>query len=183
MTDIEKDASRTKNHGNFHALLKFRVDAGDTILGEHLSTAARNATYTSSVIQNEIIAVLADHIRDQIIAKVRAARWFTVVADEVTDAANEEQLNLVLRYVDPDELIVREELVGLFECDTGITGRHLADKILSYDLDPIDLRGQAYDGAGNMAGSINGTAALITAQYPLVLYLHCTSHCLYLAVV
>ena len=122
--DIEKDASGTKNHGNFHALLKFRVDAGDTSLGEHLSTAARNATYTSSVIQNEIIAVFADHIRDQIISKVRAARWCTV---KVTDAANKEQLSLVLRYVDPDELIGREDLVGFFECDTGITGRHLAD--------------------------------------------------------
>ena len=36
-------------------------------------------------------------------------------------------------------------------------------------LDPINLRGQAYDGAGNMAGSVNGTAALINAQYPLAL--------------
>ena len=34
-----------------------------------------------------------------------------------------------------------------------------------------------------MAGSIRGTAALITAQYPLALYLHCASHCLNLAVV
>ena len=33
------------------------------------------------------------------------------------------------------------------------------------------------------AGSVNGTAALITAQYPLALYLHCTSYCLNLAVV
>ena len=105
-----------------------------------------------SVIQNEIIAVLADHIRDQIIAKVRAARWFAVVADEVTDAANKEQLSLVLRYVDPNELIVCEDLVGFFECDIGITGCHLADKIIGclnkYGLDPINLRGQAYDGAG-----------------------------------
>lgn len=34
-----------------------------------------------------------------------------------------------------------------------------------------------------MAGSVNGTAALISAQYPLALYLHCASHCLNLAVV
>ena len=33
-----------------------------------------------------------------------------------------------------------------------------------------------------MAGSVNGTAALISAQYPLALYLHCASHCLNLAV-
>ena len=34
-----------------------------------------------------------------------------------------------------------------------------------------------------MAGSVRGTAALITAQYPLAMYLHCASHCLNLAVV
>ncbi len=34
-----------------------------------------------------------------------------------------------------------------------------------------------------MAGSVNGTAALISKQYPLALYLHCASHCLNLAVV
>ena len=34
-----------------------------------------------------------------------------------------------------------------------------------------------------MAGSVNSTAALITADYPLALYLHCASYCLKLAVV
>ena len=76
--------------------------------------------------------------------------------------------------------------MGLFECDTGISGRALADKITScvraYGLDLSNLRGQAYDGAGNMAGSVNGTAALIASDYPLAIYLHCTSHCLNLAV-
>ena len=27
---------QSENHGNFHALLKFRVEAGDMILGQHL---------------------------------------------------------------------------------------------------------------------------------------------------
>ena len=66
-------------------------------------------------------------------------------------------------------------------------GRDLAGKITStlqaYGLDLSNLRGQAYDGAGNMAGSVNGTAALITADYPLALYLHYVSHRLNLAVV
>lgn len=34
-----------------------------------------------------------------------------------------------------------------------------------------------------MAGSVGGTAALITAEYRLALYFHCASHCLNLAVV
>ena len=34
-----------------------------------------------------------------------------------------------------------------------------------------------------MAGSVKGTAALICSHYPLAMYLHCSSHCLNLAVV
>ena len=186
-TDIERDLSGSENHGNFLALLKFRVDAGDTVLGEHLASSARNATYTSPVIQNQIIDVLSDQVRQKIVQKVRKARWFSVVADEVTDVSNKEQLSLVLRYVDIETLLVREDLVGFFECRNGISGRDLAELITSrlraYGLDLSYLRGQAYDGAGNMAGSVNGTAALITVEYPLAIYLHCASHCLNLAVV
>ena len=74
-----------------------------------------------------------------------------------------------MQYVDPDNALVRENIVGFFECDTGITGSDPADKIIS-SLGSLwlvyftNLRGQAYDGAGNMAGSVNGAAALITAQ-------------------
>ena len=70
------------NHGNFFALLNFRVEAGDTVLGEHLSTAPQNATYTSNTVQNQIIDVLADQ---QIVQKVQAANWYTVIADEVSN--------------------------------------------------------------------------------------------------
>ena len=119
--------------------------------------------------------------------KVQAAKWYTVLADEVTDVSNKEQLSFVLRYVDSDSLIIREDLVGFVECDTGISGWNLAGKIISslqgLGLDLTNLRGQAYDGAGNMAGSANGTAAITSAQYPLVIYLHCASHCLNFAVV
>ena len=62
-TDVEKDTYTSENpsHGNFRALLQFRVQAGDTILADHIATAAHNATYTSPGIQNEIIEVLGDH--------------------------------------------------------------------------------------------------------------------------
>ena len=96
-------------------------------------------------------------------------------------------ISLVLRYLDPDTLSVREDQIGFVECDTGITGRALTDKIISslqeFGLDLSNLRWQVYDGAGKMAGSVNGTTALISAQYPLAMYLHCASHCLNLAVV
>ena len=187
ITDLEHDTLTTANHGNFWALLQFQVDSGDTVLQEHLATASRNATYTSAGIQNQLIDVVADQIRQTILSRVKKATWFTVIADEVTDVSNKEQLSLVLRYVDPDTVLVREDLISFFECDEGISGRDIAKKLTgflqSFGLDLSNLRGQSYDGAGNMAGRIRGTAALISAQHPLAIYLHCASHSLNLAVV
>ena len=174
ITDLENDTLSTENHGNFWALLNFIIDSGDTVIGEHLATASCNAMYTSSVIQNQLVDVLSDQIRQKILDRVKRAIWYTVIADEVTDVSNKEQL---LRYVDPDTVLFLEDLISFFQCDEGITGSSLAKKITdsleSFGLDLGNLRGQSYDGAGNMAGTIRGTAALISAQYPLALYLHC----------
>ena len=38
------------------------------------------------------------------------------------------------------------------------------------------LRGQAYDGAGAMAGKSKGAAACIIAKQPKAFYTHCASH-------
>ena len=185
-TDLEGLESGRRNHGNFWALLHFRISAGDNILRDHLQSAPRNATYTSPDVQNQIINILGDQIRDKILSKVRSSPCYTLIADEVTDCSNKEQLCIVLRYVEPDSSSIREDLVTFLECDSGVTGEALANKMLGFvsvHLDPSKLRGQAYDGASNMSGKTNGAAARITAQYPLALYTHCASHCLNLAVV
>ena len=91
MTDLEGDISDSDNHDNFLALLNFRVEAGDTVLSEHLTTATWNATYVSNTIQNQIINVLADPVRQKIIQEVPAAKSYTVIADEVTDVSNKER--------------------------------------------------------------------------------------------
>ena len=119
--DIERDEAGLLNHGNFYALLNFGIDAGDTVLEEHFSTAARNSTCTSNTVKNQIITVLANQLTSHIVDKVKPARWFTVIADKVADVSNKEQLSIVLCYVNDATLTVREDLVGFFECDTGIT--------------------------------------------------------------
>ena len=53
----------------------------------------------------------------------------------------------------------------------------------AYSLDLKFLRGQGYDGVGNMAGKCRGASALITEDYPKALYFHCTVHILILCVV
>ena len=164
-----------------------RVSAGDNILRDHLASAAKNASYTSPDLQNQVIDILGDHVREKILVKVREAQCFTLIADEVTDCSNKEQLSIVIRYVDQNNYRIREDFVTFLECDSGISGLALSDKMLDFlrsqQLDPTKLRGQVYDGVGNMSGKTNGAAARISSQYPLALYTHCASHCLNLAVV
>ena len=56
-----------------------------------MNIATKNSTYT---IQNQIVTVLADQVTTCIIDKVKAAKWFMVIADEVTDVSNREQLSI-----------------------------------------------------------------------------------------
>ena len=71
---------KSSNDGNFVQLVRF-----------HLSKSPRNARYTSKTIQNELVSVNGDSIRNDIIDEVKRARLFYVIADEVTDAANRDQ--------------------------------------------------------------------------------------------
>ena len=175
---VEEDPA--KNHGNFLALLQFR----DKVLSDHLKSAGGNATYTSKTIQNELIEICGDIIRDKILAKIRQAKYFSVIADEATDVSNDEQLSISIRYV--DDGTPTEVFVAFYECVTGVTGRAIADNILlklsEWQLELEHLRGQAYDGAGAMAGKSKGAASYITTKQPKALYTHCASHRLNLCV-
>ena len=157
-TDMEGVQVASTNHGNFCALLNFRISAGDTILRDHLQSAARNSTYTSPDIQNQLISILGDHICNAILRKVRSSLCYTLIADEVTDCSNKEQLCIVIRYVEPGTASIREDLITFLECDSDITGKALADKMLGLvrnHLNPSKMRSQAYHGASNMSGKTN----------------------------
>ena len=82
----------------------------DDVLCTYLETAPRNALYNSKTIQNEMISVLGSAIQDKLIRDVKSAKFFSIVADEVTDCANLEQVSLVIRFFDSDKHIIEEFL-------------------------------------------------------------------------
>ena len=60
---------------------------------------------------------------------------------------------------------VCESFIGFFELDERVFDEAIAGKIekaiADLHLDPFRLRGQAYDGAGNMSGQHKGCAAIL----------------------
>ena len=117
------------NHGNFLALLRFRTEAGDVALKEHLRTSKGNCRYTSYAFQNQLIIICGDLIRAEILKSIRTARFFSVIADEATDSANTEQLSLSIRFVQNDAPC--ERFVGVLKCEAGTTGEAIANMILT----------------------------------------------------
>ena len=120
----------------------------------------------------------------RIITEVNSAKYYSIIADEVTDAANHEELSLVFRYVHNEEIM--EVFVDFLEVER-ITGRVLGEANLSWlkahDISPADMRGQCYDGASNMSGARCGVKAVVQEAAPKAMYYHCAAHRLNLSVV
>ncbi|XP_035660282.1 52 kDa repressor of the inhibitor of the protein kinase-like [Branchiostoma floridae] len=181
----DSTADPLSNKGNFHALLQLRVDAGDVALAEHLETCARNATYISKTSQNQLLECIKQYILETIVKDITSQPFgphYGIMADEVTDVSNWEQLGLLVRYTKDQKPV--ERLLMFSECEK-ITGRALCDTIAAdlagVNLDPANCRAQCFDGAGNMAGVRNGCAANFKEIATRAPYFHCASHDLNLA--
>ena len=57
------------------------------------------------------------------------------------------------------------------------------DTLTKAALNLDNLRGQGYDGAGNMSEKVKGASTIILNKYPETTYVHCRSHVLNLLIV
>ena len=179
----------SSNPGNFKCLLQYR-GAVDQSLFEHLQNANKmkhkRTQYTSWSVQNEFIDLCAMQIKANIKTSIDG-KPFAIIADEVTDSSNKEQLSVCLRYFDNKNEEIREDFCTFIECRDGVTGEDLASYILCsiediMSLDPNLLVGQCYDGCSSMSGECKGAAAIIRKKYPKAIYTHCSAHRLSLVV-
>ncbi|KAL5463626.1 hypothetical protein EMCRGX_G032541 [Ephydatia muelleri] len=141
---------------NFHQLLILKGFDDVTI---HALLAKKQDKYTSPQIQRAVTDNGTIYLRD-IALSIREAKYFTIMADEVTDASNREQVVVCFRWVDSD-FEPHEDFVGLHKI--------------------CNCRGQCYDGAANMAGSRTGTANNRQVEERAI-FTHCYGHALNLAV-
>ncbi|XP_063800287.1 52 kDa repressor of the inhibitor of the protein kinase-like [Pseudophryne corroboree] len=181
-TEDSDDKSVTK--GNFKALLRFRIDAGDKILESHLQTAGKNSTFISKTTQNDLITCCGEILQTKIVDKMKMSKFYSILADETTYISISEQLPFCVRYLDTGNCCVEERFLG-FTKVVNMTGEALSDSIIeslkSANLDIAYLRGQGYDGGANMSGLLKGVQAQILRMQPLAIYTNCANHRLNLA--
>ena len=139
--------------------------------------------YTSPDVQNEMLEIMSKMVLRKIITNIQNALFYAIMVDETTDCSNQEQVVLVLRWVD-DALEAHEDFIGLYSVSS-ISADTLTivikDCLQRLNLPISKMRSQCYDGASNMTGAKKGVAKQIQDVEKRAVFIHCYGHALNLA--
>ena len=181
-----------KNEGNFIAIIRLLAKNNPT-LNKHLTVGPKNARNiaTSKTIQNEILEIAANQIRDFYRHCLEKCKHFSVIADEVTSHVKE-ILSVCLRFLeilDNDNFHVKankHEVLLDFRFLERITGQSIAENILkcleTHGIDIQNCQGQAYDTTASMSSSDSGVQAHIKKRAPDAEFQGCCLHSLNLVI-
>ena len=146
------------NEGNFIVLLR-RLAKNIPALREHLTSGPRNGRYISKTVQNELIEIAANQIREFYRECLKNSPNFVIIGDEVT-SHRKEILSVCLRFLQVDHTNFRVkpekyEVLLDFHFLERITGQAIAKGILdvleTHAIDVKNCRAQAYDTTASMS--------------------------------
>ena len=158
---------------NLYQLMKFQA-----VSSSQLQSWLRDKKYQSPEIVNDQIQLMSKHVLRSLLTNIKAEPFYSIIADETTDVSGKEQLAISLRWV-TSSYEIHEDLIGLVYVETtdALTPKTvIKDSLIHCGLSLSSCRGQAYDGAANMAGHLSGVAARIQQEEPKALFVHCFAH-------
>ena len=179
-----REGDQSLNRGNFIEMLHL-IGKVDEVVAARLKSGPRNATYTSHAIQNTILHILGNMVRQKICNAVREAEVFSILVDETKDCSKKEQLSINVRYLD-DTGTIQEHFLTYVEAasvNAESLTQYIVETLVSFQLELSSIVSQGYDGASVMSGSCKGVQQRLRVVAPHAIYVHCYAHTLNLALV
>ena len=171
--------------GNFIPILQFSARQGNALLERHLKKASKRAKYTFAPTQNLFLQCAYEIMTEKIVSEIKESKYFTILADEAADSSNLEQMAFCIRFIDK-KCEIREEFLQFVDCSNDVSAeglyKSIKNALSTLNLDIANCRGQGYDGASTISGSVNGVDARIRGDCNKAVYTHCFNHRLNLAV-
>ena len=146
----------SESEGNLQLLCAWSTD------NEVVKCFLRENRYTSHQVINELIEMLGLSLLWKLLRDIKEGTgpaWFSIIEDEATDVANNEQMNLSIRWVNND-YEVHEDSVSWFsvpDTKADTLCKVIKDLLIRCNLPLVLCRRQAYEWAANMQGKKKGS--------------------------
>ncbi|GFU26318.1 zinc finger MYM-type protein 1 [Trichonephila clavipes] len=168
----------SRHSGNFIDLFKL-LSKYDLTLPEHMQCINENQLtqhYLSHDIQNKLIALMSKSVIEEIIHRVKQAKYHAFLLDCTRDVSHVEQMSIILRFCHSSTGAIEEHFVG-FIAFAETMGEYITNSILQElernDLNIQNCRGQGYDNGANMVGINKGVRTRILNINPRAFFTPC----------
>ncbi|KAL6646930.1 hypothetical protein ACP70R_015624 [Stipagrostis hirtigluma subsp. patula] len=105
------ESAESLNRGNFLEMIKLLASYNEDVKAVVLENAPKNAKYTSSDVQKEILSIYAQRVQQSIREEIGNSK-FCIMVDEARDESKKEQMAIVVRFVN-NEGLIKERFLDL----------------------------------------------------------------------
>lgn len=143
-----------------------------------------NASYDSPDIFNQMLDCLNDVIVDEMKVEIQASPAVGIGVDESTDRTQEKHVAFIIRYITSAAHVKTTFLrcKKVEKADANHIFQSLLEALQEFNIPTNNVAGLGSDGANVMSGHRSGLNALMKAENPFCVYVHCVCHRLALAV-
>ncbi|GBP53170.1 Zinc finger MYM-type protein 5 [Eumeta japonica] len=178
---LTSDSGSSETSGNFIDLVKL-IARFDPVLRLHLKQVKDkmiNDHYFGKNIQNELIQLMASHVKTEIVEKIINNKYYSIILDCTPDVSRVEQLSINIRFFNTKTAEIEEHFIGFIAVEK-TTAESLTNYIIT-ELEQLGIslqncRGQGYDNGANTRGEKSGVQKRIIEIYPLAYFLPCGCH-------
>lgn len=174
------------HNGNFLGVVEL-LGKFDPVMEDHLQKIQNKQIhdhYLGKRIQNELINIMGQAVLQEIILRIKAAKYFAIILDCTPDISHQEQMSMVIRYVADGVQSnvpagVYEHFIKFLVVESS-TGENLYNTLLheleTLGLDVENIRGQGYDNGANMKGQNSGVQSRLLQKNSRAFFTPCACH-------